>query len=334
MTYSMTALAEFARLESPGVWQKAPDAQRRDVIVSFGDATLVLCDMAERPVAHWSLAAIKRIGGSADRAVFSPDPEGAERLELTEPLMIDAIEKVGRSLLRQGPHPGALRGVIAGALILGLGALGVFWLPGALKQQAHAALPQSSLRAIDTALTQELSTITGPACQSPRGDRALASLAAKIGHDGPILVVPEALPAPLSMPGGTLVLDMARLDRAQEPSEAAGALIAAKASVPSQLGWLLDHAGVMGTLHLMTQGEMRHEDLNKAARAMATDPLLAAPQDIADGFERAALPASPWAQTAGSTGIAVMQLIDEDAAQTAEILPDRDWVALQTICGF
>ena len=50
----MTALKEYARLESGGLWRADADAQRRDVIVSFGDATLVISDSAERALAHWS----------------------------------------------------------------------------------------------------------------------------------------------------------------------------------------------------------------------------------------------------------------------------------------
>jgi len=35
----MTALDQYVRLESGGLWRADADAQRRDVAVSFGDAT-------------------------------------------------------------------------------------------------------------------------------------------------------------------------------------------------------------------------------------------------------------------------------------------------------
>ena len=56
----MTALSDYQRLEAPGVWRPSPDAQRRDVIVSLGDATLVLSDQKDAALAHWSLAAVER----------------------------------------------------------------------------------------------------------------------------------------------------------------------------------------------------------------------------------------------------------------------------------
>ena len=57
---AMTALEQFERLESIGLWKEAADDQRREVIVSFGDASLVLSNHNEVPLTHWSLAAVRR----------------------------------------------------------------------------------------------------------------------------------------------------------------------------------------------------------------------------------------------------------------------------------
>ena len=38
----MTVLAKYQRLEAEGLWRPDPAAQRRDVIVSIGDATLTI----------------------------------------------------------------------------------------------------------------------------------------------------------------------------------------------------------------------------------------------------------------------------------------------------
>ena len=42
----MTALKQYQRLESVGVWRPDPEAQRRNVTVSFGDASLAISDNA------------------------------------------------------------------------------------------------------------------------------------------------------------------------------------------------------------------------------------------------------------------------------------------------
>ena len=56
----MTALSKYARLEATGLWRAGPDEQRREVIVSIGDATLVISNLKDQALAHWSLAAVDR----------------------------------------------------------------------------------------------------------------------------------------------------------------------------------------------------------------------------------------------------------------------------------
>ena len=66
----MTALDNFQRLEAPGIWKADPEAQRRDVVVAFGEATLTIATGTDQPVSHWSLPAIRRA-----RAEFSDNME-------------------------------------------------------------------------------------------------------------------------------------------------------------------------------------------------------------------------------------------------------------------
>ena len=56
----MTALDRYVRLESEALWRDEPGGQRRDVTISFGDATLVIADATGKPLAHWSLPALIR----------------------------------------------------------------------------------------------------------------------------------------------------------------------------------------------------------------------------------------------------------------------------------
>ena len=106
---AMTALNEFARLETTGLWRPEAEAQRREVVVSLGETTLIIMDGAGRPLAHWSLPAIQRLNPGHRPADYSPEPQGGETLELADDTVIDAIEKVRRSIDRRRPHPGRLR---------------------------------------------------------------------------------------------------------------------------------------------------------------------------------------------------------------------------------
>ena len=128
----MTALNKYQRLESGGLWRDHPDAQRRDVVVSFGDASLVLKDpRSETPLAHWSLPAVTRDNPGQMPAIYSPGEDAAESLELSDTDMIAALETVHRAVVQAMPKPGRLRLYILLGLTTAIAAGAVFWLPGA-----------------------------------------------------------------------------------------------------------------------------------------------------------------------------------------------------------
>ncbi|MDA0961937.1 MAG: hypothetical protein O2898_03345, partial [Proteobacteria bacterium] len=139
----MTALKKYQRLEATGLWRPAPGEQRREVIVSVGDATLVITDTKDQPLAHWSLAAIERQNPGERPAIYSPDGDPGETLELAEgeDQMIRAIEKLRSAIERSRPHPGRLRLVSVGLSCLAVVALAVFWLPGAMLRHATEVVP-------------------------------------------------------------------------------------------------------------------------------------------------------------------------------------------------
>ena len=94
-----TALRQFQRLEAPGSWRPAPNAQLREVVVSIGEATLILSDpKSDAPLTHWSLPAIQRVNPGATPAVYTPvttaEDAGYETLEIDDRWMIDAINRV------------------------------------------------------------------------------------------------------------------------------------------------------------------------------------------------------------------------------------------------
>ena len=57
----MTVLAKYQRLEAEGIWRADPEAQRQDVIVAIGEATLTISAANGTALAHWSLPAIERL---------------------------------------------------------------------------------------------------------------------------------------------------------------------------------------------------------------------------------------------------------------------------------
>ena len=49
----MTALKQYQRIEATGLWRPSPDVQRREVVVSIGEATLTISDFNDRALTHW-----------------------------------------------------------------------------------------------------------------------------------------------------------------------------------------------------------------------------------------------------------------------------------------
>ena len=105
----MTALSEYDRLETTGLWREDPTAQLREVVISLGNATLIITTSTDRPLTHWSLPAVERLNPGEMPAIFAPGPEATETLEISETAMISAIEKVRTVLAKRRARPGRLR---------------------------------------------------------------------------------------------------------------------------------------------------------------------------------------------------------------------------------
>ncbi|HHY02057.1 MAG TPA: hypothetical protein GX686_04190, partial [Paracoccus sp.] len=130
----MTALTQFQRLEAAGVWRPQPDGRLHDVIVSFGDATLILRDpRSEEPLSHWSLPAVTRLNPGQLPAIFAPgDATQDEVVEIDDQLMVQAIERVHSAIAASRPHKGRLRAALVWSMAGAAALAAVIWLPGAM----------------------------------------------------------------------------------------------------------------------------------------------------------------------------------------------------------
>ncbi|SDE85668.1 hypothetical protein [Limimaricola pyoseonensis] len=333
----MTALKEFARLETIGSWRPEPEAAPREVTVSFGEATLVLSDQSNRPVTHWSLPALNRLNPGETPALYAPDEDASETLEIDDETMIGALEKVRRAVAARQPRPGRLRqGAIWGGL--GLAAfLAVFWLPGALMQQTLGVVPPGKRSEFGATLLGMVQSHTGPTCRDPLGSEALNRLRDRtLGRDGgQIVVVPDKLAGPIYLPGGIVVLPGSLLDETEDPVVVAGHVIAAAASrdEADPLDALLREAGFGTVLRLLTTGDIPTEKLqDRAERLVATPAPVPGDEVLLDRFAKAGVPIGPWARATGEGPDAAVLVAAEAGAARGPVLSDGDWVSLQGIC--
>ncbi len=336
----MTALTKYDRLEASGLWRPAPDGQRRDVIVSIGNATLMISDMNDQAITHWSLAAVARSNPGKLPAIFHPDGDAGETLELPEheTEMVEAIETLCSAIAKSRPRPGRLRwlGLLLSATAVS--ALVLFWLPAAMRDNTLRVVPQVKREALGVSLIERMQRVTGPMCSDAAGLRSLRRLGVRL--ETPKLAVVPALGRPaLHLPGGVIVLDRSVFEDWEEPDVAAGYILAELALQVERdpLSDMLDVVGAWENFRLLTTGEISDEALDTYAEYLMTAPkndpnavnLLAL-------FEGTDVPATPYARARDITGESVLELIEGDPMQgqeTEPLLPDSTWLRLQGLCG-
>ncbi len=339
----MTALKGYERLEAVGLWRPAAGEQRLEVIVSLGEATLTISDIRNRALTHWSLAAVSRANRGNDPAIYQPEGEGGETLELPadEATMIEGIDLLIDTIDRRRPQPGKLRWYLSGGAALLVLALIFFWLPGALIGYTARVVPEVKREEIGVALLDELTRMTGPACRAPEAMPALRSLAGRVlgpGRGDDLVVVPEGVRGSVHLPGKIILLDRSVIEDYQDPDVPAGFILAEslRAARHDPLEDLLHGAGLWASLRLLTSGALPEGALSDHAEHLLTRP--AEPLDIEvllGAFAGAELRSTPYAYARDMTGESTQALIArdpraEDGSRT--VLSDPAWLRLQSIC--
>lgn len=336
----MTALQEYQRLEATGLWRASPDDQRREVLVSVGDATLTISTFQNKALTHWSLAAINRQNPGTLPAIYSPDGDEDETLELpaSEVMMIEAIERLRRAVERARPHPGRLRSVSILFSLATIVFLLVFWLPGATQRHALSVVPGIKRQEIGAAVLAKVERLSGRACTGNDTAQVLGRLARRLDVRR-LVILPSGVRDSSHLPGGIVLLNKSVIEDHEDPAVAAGYILAERlrARQTDPLSALLDNGGVMASFRLLTTGGLPGKNLEN----FAEDLLVAehAPLDddaLLQEFTVASVSSTPYAYAQDITGETTLGLIEADpmAGQTPQpVLPDRDWVLLQGVCG-
>lgn len=339
----MTALSQFDRLEAPGLWRATPEAQRQNVVVSLGDATLTVTDTSERPLSHWSLPTVQRLNPGKVPAIYAPSADGdaGETLEIDDDDMIAGIEQVRAVIKRRRPRSGRLRLVLTLGLVALLGTLALTWLPGALVRQTVSVLPDVTRSAVGQKLLIRVRRVAGVPCSAPSGRAALAKLSRRVlgTPAGSVVVLSAGVSHAGHLPGGIILINRALLEDYEEPDVAAGFMLAEneRARRDDPMVALLNHAGTIATAKLLTSGKIAESVLDSYAETLLTTPPTPLPDDVLlTRFAEAKVRSTPYAFALDQTGESVLGLIEADPVPVAAaepLLPDADWISLQGICG-
>lgn len=367
----MTALERYERLEAPGRYFDGRSAAAAEVIVKFGDASLILMRFDETPLAHWSLSGLRDLGEGGAALSLTPDEASEERLLLSDPDMVAAIRAVCPRLGARRPveRPRWRRALLWGAAALASIWLIVFHLAPALADRLATLIPPEAEQAMGEEMTGQFARVIAGGeprfCEGGPGGAALARLTARLergaGAHLPLRV--RVLDAPMinafALPGGRIVLFRGLLRAAESPEAVAGVLAHEIGHVvardPTRLA--LRAAGSAGLVGLLLG------DFTGATATVAlTEALLRSgyqreAESAADDFATAllaeeGLPAAPlagfFAKLGKSEGGVFQHLAShpDPAARAARVgaadkvgaapftpaLSDQDWVALRNIC--
>lgn len=344
----MTAFERYQRLEGPGLWAASAQDQRRDVVIRFGEATLIIADArSEQVLSHWSLAATRRLNPGDLPALFAPlavsgaSPE--ESLELDDPILIEALDTLQRALspARGWWARGRTLFIAVSAVVVLL--LAIFWLPDALVRHTASVVPLAKRIQISQAALAQLATeFRVETCAAPRGVIALERLNLAVFDTPRTLLVVRGLPAgalqAFHLPGRLIVIDAALVERLNAPGALAGVLLAEaeRAGAEDPLHGVLRHAGVQATLRLLTTGDLPATATQGYVSTTLAKPAPALdPQALAARFARAGIDPAPFVEEAASPDLArALGRITADTpmALSPPPLPDEDWVSLQNIC--
>lgn len=335
----MTVLAKYQRLEAEGLWRSDPAAQRRDVIVSIGDATLTIATANGSVLSHWSLPAILRTNPGQMPAVYAPGEDSPETLELSDTEMVNAIEAVLKSIQSGGAHPGRLRSFMIGATLLVVAIASFLWLPQAITRYTASLVPEGARTEIGMRLREEVRRLTGAPCADSAGLRALEKLQTRLFPEGrtSLLVLPSALAETAHLPGGTILIGHRLVEDHETPEVLAGFLLAEdiRRRSTDPLERLLADAGLRAALRLLTTGQLDDEALRRHAEQLVAN----APEPVPDSelirkLKVADISGRPYAYAVDLSGEKTAPLIEASTTipSSPPLVGDGDWLALQRIC--
>ncbi|WP_241557831.1 hypothetical protein [Falsirhodobacter deserti] len=335
----MTALRQYARLECPGLWRETAEAPRREVIVFFREASLIIADpRSEQPLAHWSLPAVQRLNDQVP-AIYAPgDDQDGEVVEIEEADMIAALSTVRGAIEAARPHPGRLRNWMLGG-VLGLVVLGAFFVPGAIISHTIDVAPAATRARLGEMALADMVRVTGAPCAAPLGRAATETLATRVfgAASWKIIVVREGLDHPVHLPNRQILIPASLVENHDSPDAVAGAALAEgmRSQLDDPLRPLLQHAGLWATLRLLTTGRLPDGAMNGYGKALAEDrPPEVPAEELLTRFTKAQVPLTPWLRTLPQTERTAALMADDPYPEGAPrpIMDDNEWVSLSGIC--
>ena len=338
----MTALTQYQRLEATGIWRKSAEAQRLDVIISIGDSSLVITDINEKPLAHWSLAALAVIQSKDGNKLYHPGGDPGETLELgsNENEMAQAIEKLMKTVDRRRPKPGRLRIFSLASILIVIFGLSVFWLPAALRDYTQKIIPEVREQEMGKAVFKEFISFVGAPCSRELGIIALDKFSSNLGLlEYRFYIVPSETIDAIHLPGKIIVISKALVEDFDDPDVVAGYVLAqiqreAKSNALDELMKQMSNIEIIQFLFGSSPDASTLRGFSKdwiIKKQVGVDL-----ESLMNEFNKRAISALPYSYAIDVTGQSSQSMINSEKISEKVRKPSLDdsaWLALQTICG-
>ncbi|MXU65379.1 hypothetical protein [Oceanomicrobium pacificus] len=343
----MTALDQYERLEAVGLWRETPQAAPREVIVSFGNATLVLSDMKDVTLTHWSLTATRRFAEDETGVTFSPDSDGAEALTIADPLMIEAIERISTAARSLPERRRPVWPWVAGGLFAALVVAAVMVGPEIAGSLLRGKIAPVQRDRIGIQIVAEMRESGQTICRNRRGQTALDRIVARVapGSGWSARVFRHHAARIFAIPGQRLMISSGLVAGARDPDALAGwiALEIEEAALEAPLDALLADDSLVEQIDVLRRGGLDAAERQAAIDTYLSMPLADRPEADPATMERLAaadLPTVPlstalaWAAPDPDRVAAMRRAntIDPDSPYTPS-LDDFSWITLQAICA-
>lgn len=336
----MTALNEYERLECTGLWKESFTSQRQEVLILFGENSLILRNSAGMAVSHWSLPAIQRINKLEHPALYRPGKESVETLEIDDRIMIDAISKITKIIDQRRPKHGKIRMYILVSIIIFLLTFSIIWIPQRLVEHTLAVTLETNKLALGRSLLKEISKLSGTPCKSKLGDAALINLKKRLLGESnhTLVIVPDSRKKVFSLPGNIHVIDKTVLEDHDTPEVAAGYIYSAIARTENSQPFesFIRTARTSTILRFLITSKIKDDVLQKYAEKMLIHPNLKVKYPyLLKKFQNKIVSTKPFAYAIDVTGDTTSLLIDGDpylGKSPPLLIPDSMWLSLQKIC--
>lgn len=368
---TMTALSDYAKLEAEAVFFDAQSGVSTEVILSFGERSLMIVGLDDRALAHWPLASLHCPDAQVNASIkIAPDRSAEDFLRLQDQEMITAIQAVCPNLYdapTEIPKKRIPRWLWPAMLIVFLVLGGIFSVPMVKTKIIDDITADQEVR-LGRAMRSHVITVLQadrPAlweCTEPEGRQALDSVVMRIGEAIPgqsFSVIDLQDIGLLTLPGGETMIFRGLLDTVETPEGLAGVLAHQMVHMKNRDALKNTVAAFrpMDLLKFWWGGEPTDEVLETSAQASLARPFTPEAEAAANAgaivsLTEARLPTRPFAKAieswrhrqnsslafitrhpGGPDRIAKINAADQIGENPFKpALDDRSWLALGNIC--